>query len=309
MTKAQPGCTDPQALNYNPAATEDDGSCTYQVVNVAPEWTLQLDERVSETSGLIQWDGVLLTHNDDTDTRLYLLDPSTAEIVGDYMLQGVVNEDWEEISQDDDFIYIGDFGNNGGDRDDLHILRVSKASLKADNPTVDTIWFTFSDQQSLVSQGINQTDFDCEAFIVSKDHIYLFTKQWLHSQTSQYKLPKLPGRHVAQKMAEYNIQGQVTGAGYLEEEHLLVLCGYAGLVQPFLSIFYDYKGDDFFSGIHRRFNLILPFHQVEAVDTQDGIHYYVTNERVVKESFINIPPQLHLFDLSEWMNEYLKRGD
>ena len=146
-------------------------------------------------------------------------------------------------------------------------------------------------------------------FIVSSDHIYLFTKQWLHSQTSQYKLAKLPGRHVAQKMAEFNIQGQVTGASFLEEERLMVLCGYSGLVQPFLCLFYDYHGDDFFTGTQIRINLALLFHQVEAVHTRDGIHYYVTNESFARESYINIPPQLHLFDLSEWMYSYMNRRD
>lgn len=296
-TTAQPGCTDPLALNYNPAATVDDHSCEYQTPTAQAEWTLELGEQIDETSGLIHWDGLLLTHNDDTDTRLYQLNPATAEIVGNYNLPGVVNQDWEEIDQDDDFIYVGDLGNNRGDRENLHILRVGKASLKSGNPSIDTIWFTYSDQVDLKSLGLNQTEFDCEAFIVTSDSIYLFTKQWLSGNTTQYVLPKHPGSHVALKREVSNIQGQVTGASYLEEEGLLVLCGSAGLVQPFIYLFSDYKDDDFFSGTGKRVNLALPLHQVEAVLTLDGIHYYISNEKT-QHSYVNIPQKLHYFDLS-----------
>ena len=61
----------------------------------------------------------------------------------------VENSDWEEISQDDGYIYLGDFGNNTGDRTDLHILRVEKSSLKSGKPSIDTIWYTYSDQYDI----------------------------------------------------------------------------------------------------------------------------------------------------------------
>jgi hypothetical protein len=285
------------------AQPDEDPDSNQQDVFVEPIWTLDLEMQISETSGLISWDGVLWTHNDDTDTRLYLLDPSTAEIVGDYELPGVVNQDWEEISQDEQYIYVGDFGNNRGDRDNLSILRVEKSSLKSGSPSIDTIWFSYSDQPSLVSDGLNQTEFDCEAFVVSSDSIYLFSKQWLSGNTTRYVLPKVPGRHVAQKREVLNIQGLVTGASYLEEERLLVLCGYAGLSQPFLCIFSEYPHDDFFSGTHKRVNLSLPFHQVEAVCTSDGIHYYVSNERQSVNSYMNIPARMHFFDLEKVLEE------
>ena len=303
---AQPGCTDPKASNFDSTATEEDDSCKYEILNVSPEWSIELDQQIRETSGLILWDEALWTMNDDTDTRLYGLNASTGEITDDYMLPGVVNQDWEEIAQDEDFIYVGDFGNNMGNRDNLHILRIDKFSLKAGKPSIDTIWFSFSDQQNPASTGFNQTEFDCEAFVVSSDSIYLFTKQWLSGNTSQYVLPKLPGSYVAQKRAVFNIQGQVTGATYLEHERLLVLCAYAGLMQPFLHLFYDYQGDNFFSGKQQRVNIALPFHQVEGIVTSDGIHYYLTNEHTAVESYINLPPKLHLIDLSEVLEEYLK---
>lgn len=296
-----PGCTDPQALNYNPSATEEDGSCVYEIPNISPEWSIELSEEVRETSGLIFWKGDLWTMNDDTDPRLYKLDTLTGESPDYIWLWGVVNRNWEEIAQDEDYIYVGDFGNNSGNREDLHILRIDKLSLESGRPSIDSISFTYSDQLSFTSPGLNQTEFDCEAFVVSSDSIYLFTKQWRSGFTSQYVLPKLPGSYVAQKRAEFDTQGQVTGATYLQQERLLVLCGYSAFVQPFIYLFYDFQGDDFFSGIQKRLNLALPMHQVESIVSVDGRQYYLSNEHVETQPFVNIPQKLHKFDLGDFL--------
>ena len=36
------------------------------------------------------------------------------------------NDDWEELAEDDEFIYIGDFGNNNGKRKNLCIYIIRK---------------------------------------------------------------------------------------------------------------------------------------------------------------------------------------
>jgi hypothetical protein len=304
-----PGCNDPQASNFDPSATSNDGCCIYDTVYVAPSKTMALSMVLEETSGLILWDGLLWTHNDNSDTRLYGLDTATAEIVKTHILWKVENYDWEEISQDDEFIYLGDFGNNGsGNRKDLHILRVEKNSLKSGKPAMDTIWFTYSDQTDFSPSAPNQTEFDCEAFVVTSDSIYLFTKQWQSANTTVYALSREPGDHVAKKTTTYAIAGLVTGATYLEEKGLLVLCGYTGLLQPFLHLLYDYPDHQFFSGNKRRLNLSLPFHQVEGIATEDGLKYYISNEYFSHQpSGINILQKLHVFDLGPYLREYLER--
>ncbi len=291
------GCTDPLASNFDPSATEDDSSCIYDPVYISSEWSKELDEQISETSGLILWDGFLWTFNDNTDTRLYFIDTATAEIIGDYNLPGVVNQDWEDIAQDQNFIYLGDFGNNSGNRTNLHIIRIDKLSLKSGGPSIDTIWFTFSDQHDFVSSGINQTEFDCEAFVASSDSIFLFTKQWLSGNTTQYALSKLPGSYVAQKRETFDIQGLVTGADYIEEERILVLCGYSVLMQPFLYLLYDFQESAFFSGNKKRFYLNLPFHQVEGIALGDESKYYFSNEASNLPVEGAFPQKLHLFNL------------
>lgn len=301
-----PGCTDPLANNFNPSATVNDGSCIYDPYSVFPSSTNQMDEIVSESSGLMLWDGYVWTHNDNADNTLYGLNTLSAEIEKTYELDGVSNRDWEEIQQDDQYIYIGDVGNNGGNRTDLHLLRIAKQSLTTGAPVIDTIGFSYSDQLDFNPPGAQQTDFDCEAFIVTNDSIYLFTKQWISAQTCVYSLPKTPGTFVAQKIDSYNTQGLVTGAAFLESSRLLALCGYTSLLHPFLWLCYDYMDDNYFSGNKRRVTVSLPFHQVEGIATVDGLNFFVSNEAFRLPPAANSPQKLHLFDLEELLVEYIE---
>lgn len=295
---SQPGCTDPQANNYDELATDDDNSCVYDSIFISPEWSVELSEQVHETSGLIYWDEKLWTINDNTDTRLYALDPATGEISRSYSLEGVRNRDWEEISQDEEYLYVGDFGNNGGDRKDLHILRIEKQSLLSASPSIDTIWYSYSDQESFIPSGLNQTEFDCEALVVSTDSIYLFTKQWTSGFTTKYSLPKVPGNYIARKGESLDVKGMITGASFLESEGLLLLCGYTGIMQPFICLFYDYQGHEFFSGKRKRINISLPVHQVEGIAALDEKGCYISNEFSSVNQMFEISQKLHYIDLT-----------
>lgn len=299
------GCTDPISTNYNPNATVNDGSCVYKNIKLKPEYSKNLSDSIRETSGLIAFDNLLWTHNDDHDTTIYGLD-SLGTIRKKVILDKTVNQDWEEISQDSTHLYLGDFGNNAsGNRADLNILKIEKKSFLEGNPTIETISFRYSDQTDFSVKKPNTTNFDCEAFIVSKDSIYLFTKQWKSSKTCIYKLPNQPGNHVAQLTHTFNTKGLVTGATYLESKKLIILCGYSKLGNPFLYLLYNYKNTDFLSGNKRRIDLKLPFHQIEGIATKDGLHYYLTNEALVRKPILNVPQQIHYFDLSSILSSYL----
>jgi hypothetical protein len=299
------GCTDAFSKNYNSKASINNGSCAYKNLKIKPEFSVRLSDSIKETSGLIAFDDLLWTHNDDHDKTIYGLD-SLGKIRRKIILDKLVNHDWEEISQDSLYLYIGDFGNNyKGNRIDLNILKIEKKSFLEGNPIIDTISFSYSDQTDFNPQKSNTTNFDCEAFIVSKDSIYLFTKQWRSSKTSIYVLPNLSGNHIAQLKETINTNGLVTGATYLEAKKLIVLCGYSKLGKPFLYLLYDFKDHDFSSGNKRKIDLKLPFHQIEGVATKDGLHYYVTNENLVRKPILNVPQQIHYFDLSALLNSYL----
>lgn len=293
------GCTDPASVNYNAFATVNDGSCNYPASAIAPTSTTALPLLLAETSGLLHWNNTLLTHNDNADSNLYAIDSGTGSLVTQYLIPGG-NQDWEEISQDQDYIYIGDFGNNvNGSRTNLKILRVSKAGLSTGQQAVETIAFTYQDQTQSTPFAANTTDFDCEAFIVSTNFIYLFTKQWTTKATTVYKLPKIPGQHVAVPMQTYNVQGLITAATFVESANMVTLAGYDEVLNPFLLVLYDFNDDNFFSGNKRKLNLSLPFHQIEGISSVDGVNYHLTNERFVQAPYLNIAPKLHTVDLTD----------
>ncbi|MES2239952.1 MAG: T9SS C-terminal target domain-containing protein [Bacteroidota bacterium] len=295
------GCTDPLSKNYNPLATVNNGSCKYKSAKIKPVFTTKLSDSIIETSGLISFDNLLWTHNDDTDTTIYGLD-TLGKIKKKINLKNVINTDWEEISQDNNYLYVGDFGNNyRGNRTDLHILRIEKKSFLLNTPVIDTIAFSYSNQTDFSPQKPNTTDFDCEAFVVSKDSIYLFTKQWTSTKTSIYALPKQAGKHIAQLNETLDVKSLVTGATYLEEKKLIALCGYSKMGKTFIYLLYDFKNQDFLSGIKRKIKLKLPFHQIEGITTKDGNLFYLTNELFIKKPIANNPQQLHYFDLSKYL--------
>lgn len=298
------GCTDPTAVNYDPAATVNDGSCYYNPANIKPLTGVTLSAILSETSGLILWNGSLWTHNDNLDTNIYRLDTIDGRFIQSYSLSGIENKDWEEISQDENFIYIGDFGNNSGDRKDLRIFRIAKNSLLNRSPAIDSVRFTYPDQTDFTPSAY-KTDFDCEAFIVSGDSIYLFTKQWVSNRTSLYSLPKEPGKYTARLRSSWDVNGLITGATFVPSRRIVVLAGYTDKLAPFLYLLYDFRGSDFFSGNKRKVEILLPYHQVEGIATGDGVKYYISNEHFRMEPLINTHQQLNVLDLSPFLANYL----
>lgn len=196
------GCTDAAANNYNAAATVNNGSCIYNDTAITPTFIANLSTVVNEASGLLWWNKKPWTHNDSGgQPAIYSINKSTGDTTKTVILTNALNKDWEDIAQDDKYIYIGDFGNNAnGNRTDLKIYRIKKADVK--NKTAvkaSVINFSYSDQTDFTPKGSNNTNFDCEALIAYNDSLFLFSKDWVDNKTRLYKLPKLPGTYTAKK--------------------------------------------------------------------------------------------------------------
>ena len=123
---AQSGCTDPQAQNYDLNALVNDGSCEYSVTSYSMQLIANLTGELDENSGLIYSNNRLFSINDGGNgTQIQELS-FQGNILRTIHVDSNQNTDWEAITQSESDVFIGDFGNNAGNRTNLRILRINK---------------------------------------------------------------------------------------------------------------------------------------------------------------------------------------
>ncbi len=249
-----------------------------------------LENTISETSGLILLNNRLITHNDSGNTaELYEIDSSSGLITRSLEITNTTNIDWEDITYDDMYIYIGDFGNNSGDRQNLSIYRVlitdyltASSSVIADG----VINFNYKEQIDFTPSPF-ATNFDAEALISIENNLYLFTKNWNNFQTDIYRIPKIPGEYEIQKIATLNTQGLITGATYNASLNEILLTGYTTNGEAFLVELSNLNTTDFsFETLNRKI-LAIPTDnsfQIEAITQKNEDTYYITSEEFQNRS-------------------------
>ncbi len=242
-----------------------------------------LSDTLQETSGMIFFNNRIITHNDSgNDANLYEIDTITGSVSRLVHIENAINIDWEDITQDDDYIYIGDFGNNTGSRTDLKIYRIAKMDyLSTINDTIfaDTISFTYSDQTDFTPAPF-ATNYDAEAFISYGDSLFLFTKNWNDARTNIYAIPKTPGNYSIEKIDSLDAQGYVSGATYNAVTNTICLTGYT-FTSSFLITLDTFSNNGFSFGNMNRYTLALPngySYQTEAICFLSGNYLYISSE-------------------------------
>ena len=208
-----------------------------QEKNYSLKKQFDLPDALAENSGIIFYDSLLWTVNDHQhEAALYGLDLENGQVMRTIYLAQIDNVDWEDITQDEHFIYVGDFGNNMGDRYDLTIYKIAKTIITNETEQVVhpiKIFFHYEDQTDF-DPNFHETSFDCEAFIVKGDSLLMFTKDWIRNTTTMYSIPKFQGTYEAKKSGRFNSKGLVTGADYSAGR--IVLCGYQTYLPFVISI-------------------------------------------------------------------------
>lgn len=264
----------------------------------------KLPEEVCETSGLFFHKGRLWTHNDSGgDPILYALDSTTFGIVQRITLANAKNIDWEDLCSDGEYVYIGDFGNNRGNRKDLCVYKLPLASIPDEGDatlSAEIIRFSYADQTDFTEQKIN--DFDCEAFFATEEYLYLLTKSWKTGYTKLYRLSKAPGNCVAELVNRFDSQGLVTGADYDRENHVLVMVGYTKTIWwPFMYVVFDF--DEAGESLHHhRYEMPqLAWTQFEGICFFDYGRCYIT-----AESNKTMASSVFEVDFRQWIDQALK---
>ncbi len=298
--KCQPGCTDPQATNYDPSATSNDGSCTYAETNYTLSQITELPQIIVENSGLVMTTHGLFTHNDaGNPNEIYRIDSINGAVLQTLLVVGD-NEDWEDFAESETHIFIGDFGNNDGNRTDLRIYKIDKSELGNNIVNAQPINFTYADQIDF-SENHNNHDYDCEAFFYHDDSLHLFTKNWVDNQTRHYVIPAEPGFWSAPVRHSFNAQGLLTSAD-INSQGTILLLGYTPAGFNYMWLLFDYPGNEFFQGNKRKIMLgtALTNSQTEGLAFKDLHTGYISSEQFDLGS-TELPPKLLGFNIEQWV--------
>ncbi|WP_299122629.1 T9SS type A sorting domain-containing protein [uncultured Winogradskyella sp.] len=249
----------------------------------AQQFTLEtgLDVAVNETSGLLYLNDTLITHNDTENTNeLFDIDTNTGSVTRTVTVTNATNSDWEDLTHDGTYIYIGDFGNYQGHRTDLKVYRIAIADYFASTSvTADIINFSYSNQTDFTPSPL-ATNFDAEGLIHYNNKLYVFTKNWLNGDTNIYELPKTPGTHSISAIDTISAQGLISGASYNVLDNSIVLIGY-DTNGAFLIQLSGFNSGLFSNGTVTKTTIGVPVNyspQIEGIVAINANEYYISAE-------------------------------
>jgi len=261
-------------------------STTAQITDLIEKF--DLPPTLKESSGVIFFNDKLISHNDSGNkNELYELDTLTGVLTRIVTIENATNVDWEDITQDETSIYIGDIGNNNGSRNDLRIYKIRKDDyLNSDNVTAEVIDFKYSDQVDFTSNP-NNTEWDSEALVAFDTSLILLTKNWVSGVTKAYSIPMNSGSYSVDPLAStLTSGGLITGATYNKSTGKLFMTGYSSILQPFIWISESFAGKDIFSGTNTKISLTnLGLMQIEAITHIGQTRFFMTSEAFDSPAF------------------------
>lgn len=244
---------------------------------------VRLPSDLYESSGIaMTLPGRIWSHNDSgNENKIYCID-TLGNLLKTITVTNASNVDWEELALDDmKRLYICDVGNNNNDRQNLVIYRIpDPETITGNTVTAEAIRFTYEDQTGFPPPA-SLRHYDMEAVVWHNDSLFMFTKDRsspLSGYTRMYKIPALPGNHVAKYAGNFYLGDnvamvRVTAADIDHSNGRLVL-----LTSLRLVVFSDYTGSRFFEGKVAYYQFTTIPGQVEAVIFAGGNDLYITSE-------------------------------
>jgi hypothetical protein len=258
-----------------------------------------IDPHLNEISG-IEFDKTmkLWAINDGGDeAKLYQIN-QTGDIEKAITVTNAKNIDWEDMTQDDfGHFFLGDFGNNDNLRKWLTIYKIENPiDIKGTTTEAEIIKFNYPEHTSFPPKA-NEMEFDVEAFVFYKNHLYLFTKNRtvpFNGVTSLYRIGDHAANYDAKKISTFTTCTiaeklcWVTSAALSPSRKRLAL-----LDSERIWLFENWKGDDFFSGDSYRIDLGI-------VTQKEAITFYDEDQIVfTDEEFHGIGRNAYMINLKE----------
>ena len=240
--------------------------------------TVVLPKIINETSGLEILNDVFVTHNDSGgEPSLYFFNLN-GEITDSKKMEEksfweIYNNDWEDITADEDYIYIADTGNNFGTRDNLSIIKVKIADFSVDSK----IDIFYSDQESFFPSSKHK--YDAEALLIIQDKIALFSKDRESLNTDLYLIDKTTKeRQELSSIANFNVNSLITGGDYDSNTGILALVSYSSRGEQYLILFEEFNIDSTSYNSFKKYSIPIERAQIEAIKIIDNKTFWITSE-------------------------------
>ena len=203
-------------------------------INIEPEGVVKLPNHLDESSALLVHGDDFVTVNDSGGKpNLYYFSIDGA-MVKTEIVPGAKNVDWESLTMVGETIYIGDFGNNLGNRKDLTVYTFGEEN----KPSLE---FEYELQDSFAIRN-RSNEYDGEALFTMNNEIYVLSKDWVGLNTNLYHLEQKEGKQTVKPMASFAADMLVTGADYDDERELLICVGYKDF-ENYLLVFPEFTKD------------------------------------------------------------------
>jgi hypothetical protein len=246
-----------------------------------------LPKSLKEVSGIVYStaDSILWTLEDSGNANVLYGLNSKGMIAKTVTVKNIKNIDWEDITKDKEGnLYIGDFGNNENERQNLCIYKIDKKSLNNENAVpVYKISFFYPEQKKFPPKK-KELFYDVESFFEFKNSFYLFTKnrsKGFDGSVFIYKVPNKAGMQKAQLIAGFKTCDDydncaITSAAISPDQTKVVLLSHSKI-----WLFENFSSDDFLAGIRTETEL-QHYSQKEAICFKDNTTLMIADERVKK---------------------------
>ncbi|MEM1325490.1 MAG: hypothetical protein AAGI23_06025 [Bacteroidota bacterium] len=254
----------------------------------AQKKNVKLPKQLREASGLYMASpDSLYWINDSGDLpQLYLTDANGD--VQDIIALPLLNIDWEDLTHDEDGnIYIGDFGNNNNNRQNLKIY-----IFHPHRGTLDSIEYAYPDQMAF-PPPVADRNFNMEGFFWFRDSLHLFSKNEVgkgNYYTKHYQIAAQPGQQTAYLRDSLYLKNRVVTAAAMSPDRrtaalLTYNYGFFLKIFPFskvsLYVLEDFSDSRFLRSIVReqKIRICAPTSQYEAIDFWTNEELLIASER------------------------------